>query len=105
MGGRIRTGKIMSNKTVGAESSAVREQKIFTVISEVTGRPVEDLGKDMSLVDDIAPNSIDRITLFMALEDEFGRPIPEDELKDVHTLRELIGYVEAALGDGSAHDA
>ena len=79
-----------------ASSKQVREH-IYLVISEVSGIEIEDLSTGMSIVEDIAPNSIDRITLFMALEDEFGESIPEEEVRDLETLQELIDYVEQKI--------
>ena len=81
---------------VTATTKQIREH-IYSVISEVSGIDVEDLSTNLLIVDDIAPNSIDRITLFMALEDEFGESIPEDEVKDLHSLGELIEYVEQKI--------
>jgi acyl carrier protein len=72
-------------------------QHAFSVVSEVSGISIEDLDKGMSIADDIAPNSIDRITLFMALEDEFGESIPESEVGDIGTLQELLDFVESRV--------
>lgn len=69
-------------------------ERIFNVISEVTGVAADELDGAMSIAEDIAPNSIDRITLFMALEDEFGKSIPESEVRDIENLRELLTFVE-----------
>ena len=33
-------------------------------------------------------------TLFMALEDEFGQSIPEQEVRHINTVEELIEFVE-----------
>ena len=84
-----------------APGAAVREthQRIFGVISEVTGIAADELDSGMSIAEDIAPNSIDRITLFMALEDEFGESIPESEVSDIQTLGELLVFVERRIAD------
>lgn len=69
-------------------------ERIFNVISEVTGVAAGELDGAMTIAEDIAPNSIDRITLFMALEDEFGESIPESEVRDIESLHELLAFVE-----------
>jgi acyl carrier protein len=79
-----------------ANQKQVRKH-IYQVISEVSGIDIENLSLNMLIEDDIAPNSIDRITLFMALEDEFSESIPEEEVRGFHTLGELIEYVEAKI--------
>lgn len=79
-----------------ATSREIHEH-VFNVISEVTGISVDELDRGMGIAEDIAPNSIDRITLFMALEDEFGESIPESEVRDIETLGELLDFVERRI--------
>lgn len=79
-----------------ATSNDIR-QHAFSVVSEVCGISIDELDTGMSISDDIAPNSIDRITLFMALEDEFGESIPESEVRDIGTLQELLDFVESRV--------
>ncbi len=79
-----------------ATSKDIRRH-IFGVVSEVSGLAVDELDTGMSIAEDIAPNSIDRITLFMALEDEFGESIPESEVRDINTLGELLSFVESRV--------
>lgn len=70
------------------------DQKIYSVVYEVTGIETSELNADLSINDDIVPSSLDRVTLLMALEDEFSRSIAEDELKDIHTLGDLVNFVK-----------
>ena len=69
-------------------------EKIYSVVFEVTGIEMSELNPEMSINDDLVPSSLDRVTLLMALEDEFARSIPENELKDIETLGDLVGFVE-----------
>ena len=89
--------------TANASNEDVK-QHIYAVISEVTGLEAGDIEPSLSIAEDIAPNSIDRVTLFMALEDEFGGSIEESEVAALETLEELtqfvIGKVEAVRRAG-----
>ena len=69
-------------------------QKIYSVVSEVSGIEISELNTSHSISDDIAPSSLDRVTLFMALEDEFSTSVAEDELEGIDTLEDLIRFVE-----------
>lgn len=80
-------------------SSEQIRQKVVSVVSELSAIDVEKLSMDLSIRDDIAPSSLDRVTLFMALEDEFSRSIAEDELEDIDTLQDLISFVERKAGE------
>ena len=74
-------------------------QKVISVVSEVSAIDISNLNMDLSISDDIAPSSLDRVTLFMALEDEFSRSIAEDELEGINTLQDLISFVERKAKD------
>jgi len=69
-------------------------QKVYSVVFEVSGIEKSKLENDLSISDDIAPSSLDRVTLFMALEDEFSTSVAEEELQDIKTLGDLINFVE-----------
>jgi len=34
-----------------------------------------------------------RVTLFMALEDEFGQSIPEDEIGPIKSIEDLVNFI------------
>lgn len=76
-------------------------QKIYSVVYEVTGIETNELNADLSINDDIVPSSLDRVTLLMALEDEFSRSIAEDELKEIQTLGDLVNFVKGKFSTTS----
>ena len=49
------------------------------------------------LVDDLGADSLDRVELVMALEDEFGVQIPDKDTETLVTVQAIVGYVEARL--------
>ena len=73
-------------------------QKVYSVVFEVSGIETSKLDDKLTVNDDIAPRSLDRVTLFMALEDEFSTSVAEEELQDIVTLGDLIKYVERKAG-------
>ena len=52
---------------------------------------------DVDLRKDLNADSLDLLTLFMTLEDEFGGTIPEEEAGKIATLREIIDYVNGRM--------
>ncbi len=76
-------------------------QKIYSVVFEVSGIEVPKLNVDLSINDDIAPTSLDRVSLFMALEDEFSNSVAEDEVQDIKTLGDLINFIEGKAKSAS----
>ena len=75
-------------------TSAEINQKVFSVVSLLSGIEISKLHMNLSINDDIAINSLDRVSLLMALEDEFSKSIAEDELQGIENLQDLINFVE-----------
>ncbi len=74
------------------------EQQVMTVVNEVlTLEPRDDL-LDASFGDDLSLSSLERMTLFIALEDEFGHDISQDEVEEIDSLRGVIQFVEMKIG-------
>ncbi|HJT01890.1 MAG TPA: AMP-binding protein [Terriglobales bacterium] len=57
-------------------------------------RPADNLELDLGL------DSIQRVELLMALQQEFGASLPESVMSEVYTVRELVDPVLAASGSG-----
>ena len=89
----------MNSKQITSEEI---RQKIYTVVFEVSGIETSKLNAQLSINDDIVPSSLDRLTLLMALEDEFSGSIAEEELKDILTLGDLVNFVESKFIVSSA---
>ena len=70
------------------------------VETRVKGVVVEQLGVDesevtnaASFVDDLGADSLDTVELVMALEEEFGTEIPDEEAEKITTVQLAIDYV------------
>lgn len=67
-------------------------------------RDVLSVGEDVDLLNasirgELAATSLEQTTLFVALEDEFKRTIPPDEVAHIATIKQIVEYVESALKD------
>ncbi|MBE6757926.1 MAG: acyl carrier protein [Ruminococcaceae bacterium] len=51
---------------------------------QLTTRISEDLGAD----------SLDAVDMLMSLEDEFDVEIPDEEIENIHTVGDLVSYIE-----------
>lgn len=50
-----------------------------------------------SLVDDLGADSLDCIEIIMAVDDELGVEIPEEEAEKFKTVQDIISFVERQL--------
>ena len=56
--------------------------------------------EDTAFVDDLGADSLDVVELTMAMEEEFGIPeVPEEDIKTIVTVGDLITYVENAMSE------
>ena len=77
-----------------SENNAVRVNKI--IISQLNVSE-EQVTPEASFIDDLGADSLDQVELVMALEEEFGTEIPEDEAEKLQTVGSVISYVESNL--------
>lgn len=73
-------------------SSTIEEvqRRVLTVIREIVP-DIGDLSLEFSLVDEL--DSIDRITLFMALEEEFGGKLEPKDVEHINTVNDAVEYL------------
>ncbi len=70
-------------------------QKVRGIIAEQLGVKIEEVTDTASFVDDLGADSLDTVELVMALEEEFGIEIPDEEAEKMTSVGEAIRYVEA----------
>ena len=73
------------------------EQRVLRVVREVLAIDGDGPAIDSNIGDDLGVDSLDLLSLFMALEDEFGGTIPEEEAERLSTLRDVAIYVQERM--------
>lgn len=68
--------------------------KIKEIIVELLGVNEADVVESASFVDDLGADSLDQVELVMALEEEFGIEIPDEDAETIQTVGDAIKYVE-----------
>ena len=66
------------------------------IIDEVAGVPADEVAPDKSFVDDLDIDSLSMVEIAVAAQDKFGVEIPDDELKNLKTVQDVIDYVRRA---------
>ena len=79
---------------------AMTDQEILTglgeIIDEVAGVPAEEVTPEKSFVDDLDIDSLSMVEIAVAAQDKFGVEIPDDQLKDLTTVQDVIQFVRKA---------
>jgi acyl carrier protein len=73
------------------------QQRVLKVIAEVLNRKESEIRLDASLRDDLQASSLDQMTIFVALEDEFQRNMPPEEVTGLVTVKDIIDLIDRKL--------
>jgi acyl carrier protein len=71
------------------------DAKVKKIISEQLGVPESDVKPEASFVNDLGADSLDTVELVMALEEEFGVEIPDEDAEKIGTVQSAIDYIKA----------
>jgi acyl carrier protein len=68
-------------------------EKVKAVIVEQLNVEEDDVVEDASFIDDLGADSLDIVELVMALEEEFGISIPDEEAENIKTVGDAVNYI------------
>jgi acyl carrier protein len=71
------------------------EERVKKVVEEQLSVNQDQITRDASFIDDLGADSLDTVELVMALEEEFGIEIPDEEAEKITKVGEAIDYIEA----------
>lgn len=71
------------------------EEKTKKIVAEQLGVKEEEVKIESSFVDDLGADSLDTVELVMALEEEFGCEIPDEEAEKITTVKQAIDYISS----------
>ena len=74
------------------------EEKIKKIICEQLEVDEKDVVPEASFIDDLGADSLDQVELIMAMEEEFGISISDEEAETIATVKDAIAYVEKSQG-------
>jgi acyl carrier protein len=69
------------------------QEGLAEIIDEVAGVPADQVTPDKTFVDDLDIDSLSMVEIAVAAQDKFGVEIPDDQLKDLKTVQDVIDYV------------
>lgn len=70
------------------------EQRVRDIIVEQLGVKPEQVTLEAKFIEDLGADSLDTVELVMALEEEFGHEIPDEEAEKLQTVGDVIRYIE-----------
>ena len=71
------------------------EQRVKKVVAEQLNIDEADIKNESAFIEDLGADSLDTVELVMALEDEFGVEIPDDQQEKLRTVQNAIDFIVA----------
>ncbi|HMA68954.1 MAG TPA: acyl carrier protein [Candidatus Mcinerneyibacterium sp.] len=74
------------------------DKKILETVMELTAEQLGvekgEIKENASFIDDLGADSLDTMELVLALEDEFGIEISDDETEKLKTVKDAVKFIE-----------
>ena len=70
------------------------EERVKKIVVEQLGVKEDEVTPNASFVDDLGADSLDTVELVMALEEEFGSEIPDEQAEKLLTVGDVTKYIE-----------
>ncbi|HJA12893.1 MAG TPA: acyl carrier protein [Candidatus Mediterraneibacter merdipullorum] len=70
-------------------------EKIKEIVADSLGADAAALTEETSFKDDLGADSLDLFEMVMAFEEEFDVEIPSEDLEQIHTVGDVVKYLEA----------
>lgn len=69
-------------------------EKVKAVVIDQLNVEDEEVVDDASFVDDLGADSLGIVELVMALEEEFGISIPDEDAEGIKTVGDAVSYIQ-----------
>jgi len=69
--------------------------RVRAIIAEQLGVKLEEVTDSASFIEDLGADSLDTVELVMALEEEFGIEIPDEDAEKMGSVGDAIKYIES----------
>ena len=70
-------------------------EKIRDIIAEHLDVDASEISMETNLMKDLEADSLDAVEIIMAIEEEYGLEIPDDQAEHFQEVKNLVEYVEA----------
>lgn len=78
------------------------KQRVIKVIADVLNRKESEIRLNASLREDLQASSLDQMTVYIALEDEFQRSLPPEEVTELVTVKAIVDFIDRKLQESSS---
>ncbi|HOX04150.1 MAG TPA: acyl carrier protein [Candidatus Paceibacterota bacterium] len=70
------------------------EQRVKDIIVDQLGVNADQVTHEAKFIEDLGADSLDTVELIMALEEEFGIEVPDEEAEKLQSVGDVIKHIE-----------
>lgn len=70
------------------------QTKVGDIIVEQLGVNADQVSNEAKFIEDLGADSLDTVELIMALEEEFGIEVPDEEAEKLMSVGDVVHYIE-----------
>lgn len=70
------------------------EEKIKEIIVDQLGVNADQVTREAKMIEDLGADSLDAVELVMAIEEEFGIEVPDEEAEKLTMVGDIVTYVD-----------
>jgi len=67
--------------------------KVKDMVSNQLGKPEEEISLEAAFIEELGADSLDLVELVMALEDEFGLEISDEDAEKIVTVQDAVNFI------------
>jgi acyl carrier protein len=71
------------------------EEKVSIIVADKLGGDRAEVTPDAVFIDDLGADSLDLVELIMAMEEEFGFEIADEDAEKLRTVGDVINFIKA----------
>lgn len=71
------------------------EERVKKVVAEQLNVAEDQITPEATFIEDLGADSLDTVELVMALEEEFGIEIPDQEAEKIVCFRDVLDFIKA----------
>ncbi len=69
-------------------------ERVRKIVAEQLGIDESEITPESHFIDDLGADSLDTVELVMALEEEFGLEVPDEDAEKIQTVGDVVKYIE-----------
>lgn len=69
-------------------------EKVKKILSEQFSVEEYSITANTNIAEDLGADSLDVVDILMSIEDEFEIEVPDEEIENIRTVRDLVEYIK-----------